>query len=45
VDGIGWWVRRSDLKRMVEAYDFVYTFSRDELEMFKNLIMEVFYGK
>ena len=45
VDGIGWWVRRGDLKRMVEAYDFVFTFSKDELERFENLLKEIFYGK
>lgn len=45
VDGIGWWVRRSDLKRMVEAYDFVFTFGKDELERFKNLLTETFHAK
>jgi hypothetical protein len=45
VDGIGWYVRRGDLRRMVEAYDFVFTFSRDEIERFKNLLTETFYGK
>jgi hypothetical protein len=45
VDGIGWYVRRGDLKRMVDAYDFVFTFSKDELERFKNLLTEIFYGK
>jgi hypothetical protein len=45
VDGIGWYVRRGDLKRMVDAYDFVFTFSRDELERFKNLLTETFHGK
>lgn len=45
VDGIGWYVRKGDLKRMVEAYDFVFTFSKDELERFKNLLTETFYGK
>ncbi len=45
VDGIGWYVRRGDLKRMVEAYDFVFTFSKDELVRFKNLLTETFYGK
>src|SRR3989338_589193 len=44
VDGIGWYVRRGDLKRMVEAYDYVFTFSRDELERFKNLLTDIFYG-
>jgi len=45
VDGIGWYVRRGDLRRMVDAYDFVFTFSEDELERFKNLLREVFHGK
>jgi hypothetical protein len=45
VDGIGWYVRRGDLKRMVEAYDFVFTFSKDELERFDNLLRETIRGK
>ncbi|MFA7691177.1 MAG: DpnII family type II restriction endonuclease, partial [Methanofastidiosum sp.] len=45
VDGIGWYVRRGDLKRMVDAYDFVFTFHNDELEKFENLLKETFYGK
>lgn len=45
VDGIGWYVRRGDLKRMVDAYDFVFTFNKDELVKFKDLLAEVFYGK
>jgi len=45
VDGIGWYVRRGDLQRMVEAYDFVFTFSKDELERFENLLTETFHGK
>lgn len=45
VDGIGWYVRKGDLKRMVEAYDFVFTFSKDELERFNNLLMETIHGK
>jgi len=44
VDGIGWYVRRGDLKRMVDAYDFVFTFNKDEIERFKNLLTEIFYG-
>ncbi|MEW6685241.1 MAG: DpnII family type II restriction endonuclease [Candidatus Edwardsbacteria bacterium] len=44
VDGIGWYVRRGDLKRMVEAYDFVFTFSKDELERFENLLREIFHA-
>lgn len=35
VDGIGWYVRKQDLQRMVEAYDEVFTFRSDELERFK----------
>ena len=45
VDGIGWYVRRGDLKRMVEAYDFVFTFSKDELERFDNLLVKTIHGK
>ncbi len=45
VDGIGWYVRRGDLKRMVEAYDYVFTFSQDELERFKNMLIETFHAK
>jgi len=44
VDGIGWYVRRGDLKRMVEAYDFVFTFNNDELERFENLLTGIFHG-
>lgn len=42
VDGIGWYVRRGDLKRMVTAYDFVYTFNLDELQRFENLLKVTF---
>jgi len=45
VDGIGWYVRRGDLKRMVDAYDFVFTFHKEELKKFENLLMEVFHEK
>ncbi len=45
VDGIGWYVRRGDLRRMVDAYDFVFTFSKDELERFRNLLRETLHGK
>ncbi|RTJ38247.1 hypothetical protein C3H75_01310 [Campylobacter jejuni] len=40
IDGIGWYVRKQDLKRMVEAYDMVFTFRIDELERFKYFIQE-----
>jgi hypothetical protein len=39
VDGIGWYVRRGDLKRMVEAYDFVFTFNDGELQKFKDTLI------
>jgi len=42
VDGIGWYVRKNDLKRMVAAYKDVFTFHQDELERFKQLLREVF---
>ncbi|MDR0475458.1 MAG: hypothetical protein LBH43_17525 [Treponema sp.] len=35
VDGIGWYVRKGDLLRMVSAYDDVFTFHKDEIERFK----------
>jgi hypothetical protein len=39
VDGIGWYVRKGDLKRMVGAYADVFTFHKDELERFKQLLL------
>ncbi|GAB6183628.1 DpnII family type II restriction endonuclease [Thermodesulfovibrio hydrogeniphilus] len=45
VDGIGWYVRRVDLKRMVEAYDLVFTFSKDELARFELFLKEIFHAK
>ena len=41
VDGIGWYVRKNDLKRMVTAYEDVFTFHKDELERFKQLLKEI----
>lgn len=42
VDGIGWYVRKNDLKRMVTAYEDVFTFHQEELERFKQLLKEIF---
>ncbi len=42
VDGVGWYVRKGDLKRMVSAYEDVFTFQEDELNRFKKLIKETF---
>jgi len=41
IDGIGWYVRKGDLVRMVSAYDDVFTFHKDEIERFKNLLKKV----
>jgi hypothetical protein len=38
VDGIGWYVRKGDLVRMVVAYDEVFTFHKDEVERFKKYL-------
>jgi len=40
VDGIGWYVRKGDLKRMVTAYEDVFTFHKDELKRFEELLKE-----
>jgi len=40
VDGIGWYVRKNDLKRMVAAYEDVFTFHKDELARFEHLLIE-----
>ncbi|MDR2791673.1 MAG: hypothetical protein LBB27_02920 [Tannerellaceae bacterium] len=42
VDGIGWYVRKGDLRRMVTAYEDVFTFHADELKRFEKLLMETF---
>ena len=45
VGGIGWYFRRGDLRRMVDAYDFVFTFHRDEIIKFEKLLENIFYEK
>lgn len=42
VDGIGWYVRKQDLKRMVAAYEDVFTFHKDELLRFEDLLRAEF---
>lgn len=42
IDGIGWYVRKKDLKRMVEAYDEVFTFRNDELQRFMFAMKNIF---
>lgn len=39
VDGIGWYVRKGDLQRMVTAYEDVFTFHKDELIRFKKFLI------
>ena len=41
VDGIGWYVRKNDLKRMVVAYEDVFTFHPEELMRFEKQLKEV----
>lgn len=40
VDGIGWYVRKNDLKRMVAAYEDVFTFHSQELSRFDKQLQE-----
>jgi hypothetical protein len=42
IDGIGWYVRKGDLQRMVMAYEDVFTFHTDELQRFEKLLIETF---
>lgn len=42
VDGIGWYVRKNDLRRMVSAYFDVFTFHENELLRFENFLREEF---
>lgn len=40
VDGIGWYVRKKDLARMVEAYNDVFTFAKEEIKRFEKQVKE-----
>ncbi|MEN9610588.1 MAG: hypothetical protein RLZZ628_1402, partial [Bacteroidota bacterium] len=40
IDGIGWYVRKGDLNRLVDAFDEVFTFHPDEMERFKQFIQK-----
>lgn len=42
VDGIGWYVRRRDLERIVSAFDDVFTLAESELERFKRKLGHLF---
>jgi hypothetical protein len=40
IDGLGWYARQNDLKRMVAAYEDVFTFHESELVRFERLVLE-----
>lgn len=44
IDGIGWYVRKQDLKRMVAAYEDVFTFHPDEIARFTAYIKDAVEG-
>ena len=44
LDGIGWYVRKGDLKKMIVAYDEVFTFHKEEQNRFKKYLMDNFSG-
>lgn len=44
IDGVGWYVRKKDLRRMVTAFDEVFTFHKSELLRFEQLLVEEFKG-
>jgi len=41
IDGAGWFVRRGDLKRMVSAFDDVFTFGDEELARFQKFVTSI----
>ncbi len=41
VDGIGWYVRKKDLERMVEAFEDVFTLAPTELRRFSELLRDI----
>ena len=41
VDGIGWYVRKKDLRRMVEAFEDVFTLEESELRRFQQSLIAV----
>lgn len=41
IDGIGWYVRRKDLQRMVEAFEDVFTLEESELKRFSELLTTI----
>ena len=45
IDGVGWYVRKQDLRRMVTAYEYVFTFHKEELKRFERFLIEIFSNK
>ena len=45
VDGIGWYVRKGDLRRMVAAYEDVFTFHKEELRRFEKFLVDIVNNK
>ena len=41
VDGVGWYVRKKDLERMVEAFEEVFTLDPTELKRFSELLIAI----
>mgnify|MGYP000457356590 CR=1 FL=1 len=41
IDGIGWYVRKSDLRKMIRAFDDVFTFHEDEIKRFKKFLKKI----
>ena len=44
VDGIGWYVRKQDLRRMVAPYEDVFTFHKEELLRFEEFLRKEFHN-
>lgn len=42
IDGVGWYVRRRDLSRMIDAFDDVFTFHESEMVRFEQFLIEEF---
>ncbi len=41
IDGVGWYVRRKDLARLVSAFDMVFTFKSTEIDRFLNYALSI----
>jgi hypothetical protein len=41
IDGVGWYIRKTDLERLVSAFDDVFTFKQIELERFRQYLSHI----